>query len=88
MCLGTVSCSLSSVVQLRGSIPLFWGQDALTLNPRPNIMLQNTDPLYEATAKHFSVSEFPRVAKVAGGIFALNKFHEILLDLLEFICPT
>eukprot|EP00210_Caulerpa_lentillifera_P008438 g8050.t1 len=45
--------SLSSMVQLRGSIPLFWGQGTSALNPRPDIVLYNMDPLYAATAKHF-----------------------------------
>ena len=40
-------------MQLRGSIPLFWGQGTSALNPRPNIQLYNIDPLYEATRKHF-----------------------------------
>eukprot|EP00210_Caulerpa_lentillifera_P003675 g3508.t1 len=45
--------SLSSMVQLRGSIPLFWSQGTSTLNPKPGILLYNMDPLYTATAKHF-----------------------------------
>eukprot|EP00803_Ostreobium_quekettii_P002349 evm.model.scf_47.9 EVM.evm.TU.scf_47.9 scf_47:105431-123826(-) len=47
------SPSLSSVVQLRGSIPLFWSQDSSPLHPRPTIVLSNNDPLYTATALHF-----------------------------------
>jgi phosphatidylinositol 3,5-bisphosphate 5-phosphatase len=54
--------SVSSVVQLRGSVPLFWAQDWTQglptdpglgqLRPAP-IRLLGFDPLYEATAKHF-----------------------------------
>ena len=44
----------SSVVQVRGSIPLFWSQQASPLSPKPDIMLARHDPFYEATKKHFS----------------------------------
>lgn len=46
---------MSTIVQLRGSIPLFWSQSTAALNPRPNITLYNMDPLYESTEKHFKV---------------------------------
>jgi len=35
------------MVQLRGSVPLFWGQQATTLSPKPDILLQQFDPAYE-----------------------------------------
>ncbi|KIZ00821.1 hypothetical protein MNEG_7144 [Monoraphidium neglectum] len=44
----------SSVVQLRGSVPLFWSQQATPLSPKPDIVLQQFDPLYTATARHFA----------------------------------
>lgn len=44
---------MSSVVQNRGSIPLFWSQEASRLSPKPDIILQRYDPIYEATRLHF-----------------------------------
>jgi hypothetical protein len=35
------------MVQLRGSVPLFWSQQATTLSPKPDILLQQYDPVYE-----------------------------------------
>ncbi|KAK9823645.1 hypothetical protein WJX72_004414 [[Myrmecia] bisecta] len=42
---------LSSVVQVRGSVPLYWTQEGSTL--KPDILLQHYDPLYTATRLHF-----------------------------------
>jgi phosphatidylinositol 3,5-bisphosphate 5-phosphatase len=48
------SCgSFTAFVQMRGSIPLFWGQEPRTLTPKPPIFLQRCDPLYAATKLHF-----------------------------------
>ncbi|KAK4778072.1 hypothetical protein SAY87_018259 [Trapa incisa] len=44
---------ISSVVQHRGSIPLFWSQDCSPFNLRPDIILSKKDPNYEATLLHF-----------------------------------
>ncbi|WZZ62253.1 hypothetical protein YC2023_062360 [Brassica napus] len=44
---------ISSVVQNRGSIPLFWSQETSRLNIRPDIILSAKDPSYEATRLHF-----------------------------------
>mmetsp|Transcript_42873 Transcript_42873/g.101784 ORF Transcript_42873/g.101784 Transcript_42873/m.101784 type:complete len:551 (-) Transcript_42873:1495-3147(-) len=45
---------LSSVVQVRGSIPIFWSQDEATLTaPKPDITVQHFDPLFTATRLHF-----------------------------------
>jgi len=46
--------ALSAVVQMRGSIPLFWQQDPSPLTVKPRIQLQHFDPLYAATARHFA----------------------------------
>ncbi|KAI0495686.1 hypothetical protein KFK09_021989 [Dendrobium nobile] len=43
---------ISSIVQIRGSIPLFWSQDSSWLNMKPDIILQK-DQKYEATRLHF-----------------------------------
>ncbi|KAL4039328.1 hypothetical protein IC575_002980 [Cucumis melo] len=44
---------ISSVVQNRGSIPLFWSQETSRLNIRPDIILSKKDQNYEATRLHF-----------------------------------
>uniref|UniRef100_A0A0D9WMW1 SAC domain-containing protein n=1 Tax=Leersia perrieri TaxID=77586 RepID=A0A0D9WMW1_9ORYZ len=44
---------ISSVVQNRGSIPLFWSQETSKLNLKPDIILHEKDENYEATRLHF-----------------------------------
>ncbi|OVA13010.1 Synaptojanin [Macleaya cordata] len=44
---------ISSVVQNRGSIPLFWSQETSRLNIKPDIILSKKDQTYEATRIHF-----------------------------------
>ncbi|XP_010535792.1 PREDICTED: phosphoinositide phosphatase SAC4-like isoform X2 [Tarenaya hassleriana] len=44
---------VSSVVQNRGSIPLFWSQETSRLNLKPDIVLSKKDPYYDATRVHF-----------------------------------
>ncbi|XP_024024532.1 phosphoinositide phosphatase SAC2 isoform X1 [Morus notabilis] len=44
---------ISSIVQIRGSIPLFWSQDSSPLIVRPDIQLSRKDHKYEATRLHF-----------------------------------
>ncbi|KAH7315454.1 hypothetical protein KP509_21G050400 [Ceratopteris richardii] len=44
---------ISSVVQHRGSIPLFWSQETSILSPKPDIVLHRKDPTYKATRLHF-----------------------------------
>lgn len=48
-----VPMQLSSVVQNRGSIPLFWSQETSRLNLRPDIILSKKDQNYGATRLHF-----------------------------------
>ena len=43
----------AAVVQLRGSVPLFWSQEPSTLSPKPDVLLQRFDPFYAATRAHF-----------------------------------
>ncbi|KAL0437925.1 UNVERIFIED_CONTAM: Phosphoinositide phosphatase SAC1 [Sesamum latifolium] len=50
---GSCKGKMSSVVQMRGSIPLFWSQEASRFSPKPDILLQRYDPTYEATKLHF-----------------------------------
>ncbi|CAH9137529.1 unnamed protein product [Cuscuta epithymum] len=44
---------ISSVVQNRGSIPLFWSQETSRLNIKPDITLSKRDQTYKATRLHF-----------------------------------
>ncbi|KAG6475223.1 hypothetical protein ZIOFF_064441 [Zingiber officinale] len=48
-----MSSEITSVVQNRGSIPLFWSQEASKLNVRPDIILHKKDNNFEATRHHF-----------------------------------
>ncbi|GIL71181.1 hypothetical protein Vretifemale_1790 [Volvox reticuliferus] len=59
---------LSSVVQVRGSVPLFWSQQLTALSPKPEIILQQFDPLYEVTEAHFSDLE----ARYGSPVVVLN----------------
>ncbi|KAJ6394305.1 hypothetical protein OIU77_023516 [Salix suchowensis] len=64
---------ISSVVQNRGSIPLFWSQETSRLNLKPNIMLSK-DQNFEATKLHFE----NLVKRYGNPIIILNliKSHE------------
>ncbi|CAN7038137.1 hypothetical protein IGI04_005131 [Brassica rapa subsp. trilocularis] len=44
---------ISSVVQNRGSIPLFWSQETSRMNLKPDIVLSKRDLIYAATRLHF-----------------------------------
>ncbi|KAK9275983.1 hypothetical protein L1049_023259 [Liquidambar formosana] len=65
---------ISSVVQNRGSIPLFWSQETSRLNIKPDIVLSKKDPNYEATRLHFE----NLVKRYGNPIIILNliKTHE------------
>ncbi|CAI5986894.1 unnamed protein product, partial [Closterium sp. NIES-64] len=52
--------AMASVVQVRGSIPLFWSQQASRLSPKPDIVCEwccavvhRYDPMYTAARLHF-----------------------------------
>lgn len=47
------SIQISSIVQNRGSIPLFWSQETSRLNIKPDIILSKRDQTYQATRLHF-----------------------------------
>ncbi|KAI9330399.1 SacI homology domain-containing protein [Obelidium mucronatum] len=56
---GGVGCNganlgITSFVQHRGSIPLYWSQDISQLTPKPPIELNCVDPYHTATSLHFS----------------------------------
>lgn len=65
---------ISSVVQNRGSIPLFWSQETSRLNIKPDIILSRRDVNYEATRLHFE----NLVKRYGNPIIILNliKTHE------------
>nr|XP_043635518.1 phosphoinositide phosphatase SAC2-like isoform X2 [Erigeron canadensis] len=44
---------VSSIVQNRGSIPLFWSQETSRLKVKPDIILSKKDQNYDATRLHF-----------------------------------
>mmetsp|Transcript_10099 Transcript_10099/g.32466 ORF Transcript_10099/g.32466 Transcript_10099/m.32466 type:complete len:1299 (+) Transcript_10099:113-4009(+) len=46
--------TLSSFVQVRGSIPTFWTQETSVTMPKPPIVLNRIDPMYDATRAHFA----------------------------------
>ena len=49
-----VAADMATLVQVRGSIPLYWLQQGTT-KLKPDILLQRFDPLYRATQLHFEV---------------------------------
>ena len=49
----STAAQMSSMVQLRGSIPLVWGQESNPLNPKPDIHIQRYDPMLSLTRAHF-----------------------------------
>ncbi|KAL9247246.1 hypothetical protein vseg_020698 [Gypsophila vaccaria] len=58
---------ISSVVQIRGSIPLLWSQETSRMSIKPDIILKE-DPSYEATQRHFE----NLVDRYGNPIFILN----------------
>ena len=61
---------LSSVVQVRGSVPVFWTHAAASaMAPKPDVVVQQFDPTYKATHRHFA----RLLARFGGGpVFALD----------------
>lgn len=50
---GSMMPVMTSYVQVRGSIPLFWSQDKRNPIPKPDINLDKIDPFYDSTIRHF-----------------------------------
>ncbi|GAB1604859.1 polyphosphoinositide phosphatase-like [Argonauta hians] len=48
------SACVSSFVQLRGSIPLFWSQDISKMVPKPQIVVDQADPYGFVAGQHFN----------------------------------
>ncbi|KAG4929515.1 hypothetical protein JHK82_046577 [Glycine max] len=65
---------ISSIIQNRGSIPLFWSQETSKLNIKPDIILSKKDQSYQATRYHFE----NLVKRYGNPIIILNliKTHE------------
>ncbi|WVZ11162.1 hypothetical protein V8G54_015692 [Vigna mungo] len=65
---------ISSIIQNRGSIPLFWSQETSKLNIKPDIILSKRDQNYKATRLHFE----NLVKRYGNPIIILNliKTHE------------
>ncbi|BAT76922.1 hypothetical protein LR48_Vigan01g286800 [Vigna angularis] len=65
---------ISSIIQNRGSIPLFWSQETSKLNIKPDIILSKRDQNYQATRLHFE----NLVKRYGNPIIILNliKTHE------------
>ncbi|KAG4959260.1 hypothetical protein AAZX31_13G097200 [Glycine max] len=65
---------ISSIIQNRGSIPLFWSQETSKLNIKPDIILSKKDQNYQATRLHFE----NLVKRYGNPIIILNliKTHE------------
>lgn len=45
-------CHMSSYVQIRGSIPLFWAQENTFAVPKPDIVVYRSDPFLDAAIQH------------------------------------
>jgi len=45
---------MTSFVQVRGSVPVFWSQEATAINPKPPIVYPRCDPTLSATRFHFA----------------------------------
>lgn len=44
---------MTSFLQIRGSVPIFWQQDHTGMKTKPPIMLAKSDPFYSSAALHF-----------------------------------
>jgi hypothetical protein len=45
--------------QVRGSVPLFWSQQTTALSPKPDILLQQFDPVYEVIRSKRCLTPLP-----------------------------
>ncbi|KAL0351467.1 UNVERIFIED_CONTAM: Phosphoinositide phosphatase SAC3 [Sesamum calycinum] len=78
---------ISSVVQNRGSIPLFWSQETSLLNLKPDIILSKRDHTYVTTRLHFE----NLVKRFGNPIIILNLVKTLVpvnLALLIYISPV
>ncbi|KAL0351462.1 UNVERIFIED_CONTAM: Phosphoinositide phosphatase SAC3 [Sesamum calycinum] len=77
---------ISSVVQNRGSIPLFWSQETSRLNLKPDIILSKRDHTYVTTRLHFEnlVKRYGNPIIILNLIKAVtSKYTEVCRLLLE-----
>ncbi|KAH7278461.1 hypothetical protein KP509_38G042400 [Ceratopteris richardii] len=84
---------ISSIVQHRGSIPLFWYQETSVLSPRPEIKLKREDFCYRATKIHFDnlasrygnpIIAFNLIKEYENAIAFLNQNREQKIKLLQW----
>lgn len=47
-------CKITSFVQMRGSIPVYWSQDISKMVPKPVIQLDQRDPYFHTAGLHFN----------------------------------
>ncbi|KAL4232644.1 phosphatidylinositol-3 [Mactra antiquata] len=47
-------CKISSFIQMRGSIPVYWSQDTSKMVPKPAISIDQRDPYYHTAGLHFN----------------------------------
>lgn len=51
MLCGVLVVCCGVLLQVRGSVPLFWSQQTTALSPKPDILLQQFDPVYEVSCR-------------------------------------
>jgi hypothetical protein len=44
---------MTSFLQMRGSVPIFWQQDHTGMKAKPPISIAKSDPYYSSAALHF-----------------------------------
>ncbi|KAK2962513.1 putative Phosphoinositide phosphatase SAC4 [Blattamonas nauphoetae] len=68
----SLSSQFGAFVQVRGSPPVFWSQDAEAVLPKPPIIRQKHDPYFDSTYVHFG----DLFARYGTPIIALSLLHE------------
>jgi SacI homology domain len=70
---GTARGKMSSVVQMRGSIPLFWSQETSRFSPKPDIICMCTVYLsFSPPISHYTPNQVPYVVFMFEANFRRN----------------
>lgn len=88
-----------SFVQIRGSVPLFWSQEAVAINPKPPVVYPRCDPTLSATRLHFAdllerygtpqlVVNLMRTKKIEAPEVRLNKHFESAIERMNRELPA
>lgn len=77
---GSCKGRMSSVVQMRGSIPLFWSQEASRFSPKPDIICKDKCNLI-----HFNILSFSFIV-MCNMMYSVTKLH--LLTLISYSTPV